>query len=136
MNLLVHAELSWLLGHRSATRRQRVLVTCAGVLPDLDGLSLIGGADLYARYHHLLLHSWLGALITTIGVWALSARSVRTALLACAAFHLHLLCDLLGSGPDWPLWYFFPPSRTEAPLSLSKGGSGAASGTWPRGRTW
>ena len=39
-------------------------------MPDLDGLGLVGGTDLYARYHHLLLHNWLGALLTTLGAAA------------------------------------------------------------------
>lgn len=28
-------------------------------------------------------------------------------------FHVHLICDLLGSGTDWPIVYFYPFSRHE-----------------------
>jgi hypothetical protein len=36
---------------------------------------------------------------------------VATGLLSLAAFHLHLLCDLAGSGRFWPIEYFWPVSR-------------------------
>jgi inner membrane protein len=32
--------------------------------------------------------------------------------LALGAFHLHLVCDFLGSGIDWPIQYFWPFSDT------------------------
>ena len=32
------------------------------------------------------------------------------ALLALVAFHLHLVCDLMGSGVDWPIYYWWPTS--------------------------
>ena len=50
MNPIVHAELSWLAGVRLTERRDRLLVTLAGVVPDLDGLSLLGGVDAYAKW--------------------------------------------------------------------------------------
>jgi inner membrane protein len=34
-------------------------------------------------------------------------------LLALLAFHLHLVCDLAGSGPGWPVLYWWPLSHTE-----------------------
>ena len=33
--------------------------------------------------------------------------------LALAMFHLHLFCDLLGSGPGWPIYYLWPLSLAE-----------------------
>ena len=43
-------------------------------------------------------------------------RRVRVAILALLVYHLHLLCDLVGSrGPDpgdkWPIWYLAPLSQ-------------------------
>jgi len=32
--------------------------------------------------------------------------------LGLGAFHLHLVCDFLGSGVDWPIQYFWPLSDT------------------------
>lgn len=113
MNPIVHAELSWLMAQGLRERRDRVLVTLAGVAPDLDGLSLLGGEDLYGAWHHVLFHGYLGAGITVTVCAALARQRGAVALLSLAAFHLHLLCDLLGSGPGWPLYYFWPTSRHE-----------------------
>ena len=113
MNPIVHAELSWLLAQGLRSRRDRVLVTCAGLAPDVDGLTLLAGEDWYGRYHHVLFHGYVGALLTTVVCTALAGQRGRVALLALVAFHLHLLCDLAGSGPGWPIFYFWPTSDVE-----------------------
>jgi inner membrane protein len=113
MNPIVHAELSWLMSQRLEARRDRLLVVCAGLAPDLDGLGLLGGEELYARYHHLLFHGYVGALVTAGVCTALARQRGRVALSSLLAFHLHLLCDLAGSGPGWPIWYFWPTSGLE-----------------------
>jgi inner membrane protein len=113
MSPLVHAELSWLLGQSLRERRDRILVTCAGLAPDLDGLGLLGGAELYERYHHVLFHGYLGALVTVLVCTALARARTRVALLSLLAFHVHLLCDLAGSGPGWPILYLWPTSHAE-----------------------
>ncbi|MFY0576225.1 metal-dependent hydrolase [Cystobacter fuscus] len=113
MNPIVHAELSWLMSQALPERRDRILVTLAGLSPDLDGLSLLGGVDMYGRYHHVLSHGYVGALAVAAVCTALARRRGAVALLSLAAFHLHLLCDLVGSGPGWPLHYFWPTSMRE-----------------------
>lgn len=114
MNPIVHAELSWLAAQGLRGRRERALVTVAGLVPDLDGLSLVAGEQAYATYHHVLTHGLLAALLVSALAGA-TAKTQRwaTAGLALATFHLHLLCDLAGSGPGWPLEYLFPFSRKE-----------------------
>lgn len=114
MNPIVHGELSWLLSQSLRGRRERALVTVAGLLPDLDGLTLLAGEEAYGKYHHVLTHGVFAALVTCAGAGLLAkAQRARTALLALLAFHLHLLCDLAGSGPGWPLEYLYPLSRAE-----------------------
>lgn len=113
MNPIVHAELSWLGAQRLTDRRDRILVTLGGVLPDLDGLSLLGGTDLYGQWHHVLTHGLLSALAISTALALLAKRKGAVFVLALAAFHLHLFCDLLGSGPGWSIYYFWPMSRTE-----------------------
>ncbi|MBL8917848.1 MAG: metal-dependent hydrolase [Myxococcaceae bacterium] len=113
MNPIVHAELSWLAGVRLTERRDRVLVTLAGVLPDLDGLTLLAGEEAYATWHHVLTHGLVSAVGTTAVLAAFAKRRLAVAGLAFAAFHLHLLCDLAGSGPGWPIAYLSPFSRHE-----------------------
>lgn len=119
MNLLVHGELSWLVGHRLGARRDRLLVTLGGVLPDLDGLSLLAGEDAYARWHHLLTHGALAAVFLASSL-ALFARRRWAVFAGClVTFHLHLACDLLGSGVGWPIFYLWPWS--DAALSWAGG---------------
>ena len=113
MNPLVHGELSWLAAQKLNDRRDRLLVTIAGVIPDLDGLTLLGGVDAYGRWHHVLTHGALSAVLLCGALTFFARRKLAVFGLALAAFHLHLLCDLLGSGPGWPLYYLWPFSRVE-----------------------
>ncbi|MCP3104466.1 metal-dependent hydrolase [Myxococcus sp. K15C18031901] len=113
MSPIVHAELSWLVSQGLRERRDRVLVTCAGLAPDLDGLTLLGGEEWYARYHHVLFHGYVGALVTVAACAALARQRLRVAVLALGTFHLHLLCDLAGSGPGWPIHYWWPTSMRD-----------------------
>jgi len=113
VNPIVHGELSWLLAQALPDRRDRLIVTCAGLAPDLDALSLLGGREWYGTYHHVISHGYVGAIVVTAACAALGKKRLAVALLAAMAFHLHLLCDLAGSGPGWPLLYFWPTSRHE-----------------------
>jgi hypothetical protein len=89
-----------------------------GVAPDLDVLSFLGGAAAYSEYHHVLTHSVVAAVVGTV-IWTACARERwKVLLLSLLAFHVHLLCDLLGSGRDWPIVYFYPFSRHEYHTSL------------------
>jgi inner membrane protein len=124
MSPVTHLLASWLIAAQATdTPRDCRLVTLAGVLPDLDGLGLL--VDLanqalgrqetwyYGRYHHFLLHGILGGLALALVLALAGRRHIRVALLALAVFHLHLLCDLVGSrgpSPDdlWPIHYLAP----------------------------
>ncbi len=115
-----HLLASWFLANRpGATPRERRLVTLAGVVPDLDGLGVVvdvatrGRTDWFGAFHHQVGHTLLaGLLLAGLAALAVPARRLRTALWALGAFHLHLLCDLVGSrGPDgyrWPIPYLHP----------------------------
>ncbi len=112
MHIPTHLMLSWVVGHRLAARRDRRLVAWSGVAADLDGLSLLAGLDAYGRWHHVLTHGLAAALLIA-GLCAFRAKDrPRVWWLGLAAFHLHLLCDWLGSGVDWPIQYFWPVSDT------------------------
>jgi len=108
-----HLILSWGVGHRLAARRDRVLVAWAGMAPDLDGLTLLAGEDAYGRWHHLLTHGLAAALLFAVLASSLGREKLRVAMLALLAFHLHLVCDLLGSGREWGIVYFYPVSAAE-----------------------
>lgn len=113
MNPLVHGELSWLLAQRLAARKDRALVVLAGILPDLDGLTLLAGEQAYATWHHVLTHGAVAALALSGLLAAFAVQRSAVLGLALVAFHLHLGADLVGSGPGWPVLYFWPFSRHE-----------------------
>ncbi len=94
-------------------------MTLAGVAPDVDGLSLLAGQEAYARWHHVLSHG-LPAALLLCGLLAWRAEDKRgTFLLGLLAFHLHLVCDLAGSGDfalggsGWPVLYLWPLDHVE-----------------------
>ncbi len=130
-----HLLASWIIAAKTTTNpRDCRLVTLAGILPDADGLGLIvdllsgrlGGREtyLYERYHHYLLHGALGGILIAALVACFAHQRGRVALLALLVFHLHLLCDFVGSrGPAptdlWPIFYLGP--FTKDPTWVWKG---------------
>ncbi|MBT5230333.1 MAG: metal-dependent hydrolase [Methylococcales bacterium] len=104
-------------------RRDRVMVTAAGVLPDFDGLGIIvdklngllgrESTFYYIEYHHILGHNIVFALLcASIMAMFSVAHKKAVFLLSLFAVHLHILCDVAGSkGPDgyqWPIYYLNP----------------------------
>jgi inner membrane protein len=112
MNPIIHGFVGWLVAQPLARRRERAIVTLAAVLPDVDGLGLVVSDELYAAWHHRLAHGAPWAALTAIGV-GLACRSPRAAVLGVAAFHTHIAMDLVGSGPGWPILYWYPFTDTE-----------------------
>ncbi len=137
MSPITHFLGSWLVATATTNNsRDRKLVTLAGILPDLDGLGIIAdlaGAMLsgkessfhyYQHYHHYLLHGWPGALFVTVLLVWFAGQHWRVAILCLLVFHLHLVCDLIGSrGPTagdlWPINYSEPLYRN--PVFFWKG---------------
>ena len=110
MHFQTHLTVSWAVGSWLDERRDRSLVAWAGVLPDVDGLSVLWGVEAFGRWHHVLTHGLVAALVTTALAFGLARDRVRTAGLAFLAFHLHLLADLMGSGTGWSISYLYPLS--------------------------
>ncbi len=129
MSPFTHLVGSWLIASATTNNpRDRKLVTLAGVLPDADGLgavadvvgSWITGKECmfyyYQTYHHLLFHGWPAAITISLLLTFFARRRWRVLFLCLLTFHLHLLCDLLGSrGPTigdlWPICYSEPLFR-------------------------
>ncbi|MBM3845474.1 MAG: metal-dependent hydrolase [Verrucomicrobia bacterium] len=127
MNPITHFFLSWGVANAlpNSTRRHRAIITLAGVAPDLDGLGIVAEVltsktqqplHWWTDYHHVLGHNILAAIVVTSIAALLASSRVHTALLACLAVHLHLLCDVVGArGPDgdqWPIPYLLPFSSS------------------------
>ena len=130
-----HLLASWIIAAKTTDNpRDCRLVTLAGILPDVDGLGLIVDfateglslkqTHLYAQYHHYLLHGALGGILIAALLASFARHRWRVALLALLVFHLHLLCDFVGSrGPSpedlWPIFYLGPFSQN--PMWVWKG---------------
>jgi membrane-bound metal-dependent hydrolase YbcI (DUF457 family) len=124
MSPVTHFLTGWVLANTaSLNRRDRALVTLAGVVPDVDGLGAVADLltrhsahplDWFARYHHSL-HNLGFAMLVAMAAYLLATQRAKVAALALLSFHLHLLEDLLGArGPDgyqWPIPYLMPFSR-------------------------
>lgn len=127
MSPVTHLFASWAVAVRTTDNlRDRRLVTLAGVLPDLDGGGMLvdlarralGRGDdffFYQRYHHVLLHGILGAVVIGLVLAWFGERRGRVFVLAVLVAHVHFVCDLVGSrGPTpldvWPIHYLGPVS--------------------------
>lgn len=124
MSPITHLLLSWTVAEAAPLpRRDRALVTLAGLAPDLDGAGILldwavgrhPGVGAYATYHHVLAHNLLAGCGLALLVFALARRRAWAAALSLVTFHLHLLGDLLGSGGPggslWSLSYLYPFSQ-------------------------
>jgi hypothetical protein len=128
MSPITHLLASWIVAAKTTDNlRDRRLVTLAGVAPDLDGLGILfdiangsfarGQVYYYPEYHHWLGHGLPAALILSVVLALFGQKKWQVFGLALLVFHLHLLCDFVGSrGPDaidiWPIFYFGPFSRS------------------------
>ncbi len=127
MSPLTHLLASWVVAAKTNDNLRDVrLVTLAGVLPDADGFGLVidmikdpslkNGAYYYQEYHHWLAHGIFGGLAIALLLTCFAQRRWRVFLLALLTFHLHLVCDFVGSrGPTvndlWPIFYLGPLTR-------------------------
>ena len=125
MSPITHFLAGWMVSNLDhLSKRDRLLVAVAGVIPDLDGAGIV--AEILTRhsprpltwwsdYHHVLGHNLGFALVTMAVSFCLATRRWKTALLAGLSFHLHLLGDIVGAcrpeGHQWPIPYLLPFSR-------------------------
>jgi len=112
MHIPTHLMLSWVVGHRLKELQDRVLVAWAGVAADLDGLTVLAGEETYGRWHHVFTHGLFAGLLIGLLMSSWAKDRINVWWLGLGAFHLHLVCDFLGSGVDWPIQYFWPLSDT------------------------
>jgi hypothetical protein len=119
---ITHFLAGWAVANTAnLNARDRMLVTVAGVIPDLDGFGIIvdfatrHATDWWGRFHHELCHNLGFCLLVTAVFTAFAQCQIITALLVVINFQLHLLCDLIGArGPDgdqWPIPYLEPFSH-------------------------
>ena len=127
MNVVEHFFIGWCVANtsRDLTPRDRMMITAAAVLPDLDGLGMLVEIPTrstthplfwWTDYHHVLFHNIGTAIVVTVAAALFANRRWMTAILVTISFHTHILGDIIGArGPDgyqWPIPYFLPFSRT------------------------
>ena len=123
MSPVTHLFIGWLTANTAqVNRRERIIITLAGIAPDMDGLVIVGDflarknteqLELWSTYHHVLGHNIGFAMLVIVTAYLLArVRKLTTAILVGISFHLHLLGDFIGSrGPDgyqWPIPYLEP----------------------------
>ncbi|MDB6016249.1 MAG: rane-bound metal-dependent hydrolase [Pedosphaera sp.] len=122
MSPITHFLIGWIAANSAdLTRRERAVVTIAGVIPDIDGVGIVVEVltrhskhplTWWSDYHHVLGHNLGFCLLVTAIALLLASRKWLTAGLTFLSFHLHLLCDVIGArGPDahqWPIPYLLP----------------------------
>lgn len=123
MSPITHFLTGWVVANASTgvRGRERAMITIAAVAPDVDAIGLIpelltrhsaNPILWYSEYHHQLGHNLTFGLLLVAVAFGLSVNRVRVMALTLLSFHLHLLCDALGSrGPDgyqWPIPYLWP----------------------------
>jgi hypothetical protein len=122
LHFLTHIGLSVIIASAGTvrSRKDRWLITLAGILPDLDGIGILWSPHAYDAVHRAAGHGVLFAVAWS-GLTVLRAdRRWSTTLLALLSLHAHLLLDLVGTD-GLPIRYFWPVS--------SRGWSYA--GRWP-----
>jgi membrane-bound metal-dependent hydrolase YbcI (DUF457 family) len=121
-----HGQVGWFLARGCGLQaRDRRLVTVAAMVPDLDGLSILGGYDAYFQGHHVWLHSVFAAIAFAAGAAVLAERKAIVAGLAFLGVALHVLSDglgLLAVMPLWPAsrWVFWPSGGSLAVAAVGE----------------
>jgi inner membrane protein len=113
MQVPIHLMTGWCTANLlpGLTKRQRLFSMIAAAIPDVDGLSILGGQDAYWNWHHRAGHNLTWCIVSCTIMAMISAPFIKSFLLYAAQFHLHLLMDVFGSGPDWGIYYFWPFSN-------------------------
>lgn len=94
-----------------------VLVTLAGIAPDLDTAAKLFGDDLYWKLHHAVGHNvfaivLFAALATAVGALFKQREPVLLFTWCCIAGGVHCLTDALYWWGIRPLWPFSPVEVT------------------------
>ncbi len=110
MHIQTHIMAGWCSANLlpGLNKRERLFAMIAAVVPDVDGLSILGGRDAYWNWHHRAGHNLGFCIVACLVLAVFSSSKVKSFLLYVAQFHLHLLMDVLGSGPGWGIYYFWP----------------------------
>ena len=112
MHVQTHIMSGWCAASLfNLSARERLLCMVAATVPDVDGLGVLLGQEVYWEYHHKLGHNvFLGVLLAVV-LACLSSRRLVAAGIYLMLFHLHLSMDYVGSGIGWRIYYLWPASK-------------------------
>jgi hypothetical protein len=92
MSPITHFLTGWVVANSAQlNRRDRILVTLAGIVPDLDGLGIVAEIATentsnflpwWSQYHHVLCHNLGFGLMITVTVFLAAVRRWTSALLS------------------------------------------------------
>ncbi len=110
MHIQTHMLSGWCAANcLPCTPRQRLFAMVAASAADIDGIPIIFGHEAYLTYHHTFGHNvFTAASISAILAGFTLGHRFWSFLLYFVLFHLHLLMDYYGSGPDWHIHYIWP----------------------------
>src|SRR5438045_2833935 len=102
MQVQTHVLSGWCVANLlPLSPRERGFCMIAASASDLDGLGIIGGEEMYWRFHHIVGHGLLAAIVVCGTLTIFSHRRLLALAAYLALFHLHLIMDYWGSGPGW-----------------------------------
>lgn len=113
MHIPTHILSGWVAANGLPLRPgERLRAMIAATLPDLDGVGIVAGDAAYQRWHHVACHNLPFCILVSVTLAAFGRRAwparLGLAVFYAGLFHLHLLMDYFGSGPGWPIVYFWP----------------------------
>jgi membrane-bound metal-dependent hydrolase YbcI (DUF457 family) len=116
----VAARMGASIGRPPLSRGAAVLSIVAGLAPDLDGVFMLAGWDLYLRVHEAGTHSVLGGLLLAAALAGLGRRMTSDSLRALFAISLtgvwiHIGLDVISGATIKPAW---PLAHTRTALGL------------------
>jgi len=114
MHIQTHVLSGWCVGNLlPLAARERLFCMIAAGMQDIDGIGRVLSEELYLDYHHTFGHCAAFGVLLSLILTAFSTHRLLAFVTYLALFHLHLVLDYLGSGPGWPLYYFWPFSNAE-----------------------
>lgn len=106
MFTLIHALQAYLVAAVfTKDSRLRLFSFVGGLLPDLDGITLLFNSELYYKYHREILHPPLVGLAVALAIIYLyekkSAGRAGSAAFFTLGFFTHIIGDLVST--NWPI---------------------------------
>ena len=93
------------------TPKERLFCMLAATFSDLDGIGIIISQKIYMAYHHIIGHNVFFGLVLSAVLTFFSRHKIKSFIFYLFLFHIHLIMDSWGSGPEWSIYYLWPFSN-------------------------